>query len=252
MSLLAPIYNGVLDLLARLSSQRTTNLDHIGSARMAKIDTLEVRLTAARALLLEELSVSRMSKIDELERRLTSGRASNLSEIAAARMAKIDTLESRLTAARAAAMDAAITTRAEAATAVSNADLTPARAANLDHVSADRMAKIEKLDTLELRLTQERAGLLDALGIGVPTIKSVQRGVISLTKAGSATINSVNTSKSLLRNLGESATGQISQDKIFGLGISLVLTNSTTISATRSSDAGIPSAAVSWELTEYY
>lgn len=71
-------------------------------------------------------------------------------------------------------------------------------------------------------------------------IKSIQRGVISLPGgSGSATITSVDTAKTELRCLGFSggASGASSQ---------IVLTNSTTISASGTS------TAISWELTESY
>lgn len=81
-------------------------------------------------------------------------------------------------------------------------------------------------------------------------IKSIQRGTISMTSGGStsgtATIASVGTTKTELRMLGASNdfvgdTTAISR---------VVLTNSTTVTATRSSTSG--TTVVSWELTEFY
>lgn len=79
-------------------------------------------------------------------------------------------------------------------------------------------------------------------------IKSVQRGVIVLSGASDiATITAVNTAKTELRYLGMQTN--IVADMTTSL-MQLVLTNSTTITATRQSTGGSPQ--VSWELTEYY
>lgn len=74
-------------------------------------------------------------------------------------------------------------------------------------------------------------------------IKSIQRGVITLTGgAGTATISPVNTNKTELRHLG-------SQSGSAGTGNgTLVLTNSTTVTAASSYATG----TVSWELTERF
>ena len=75
-------------------------------------------------------------------------------------------------------------------------------------------------------------------------IKSIQRGTITATTGGAtATITPVNTAKTELRFLGGSGTDGTSQ----GIVPRLVLTNSTTITATTSSGTGV----VSWELTEW-
>ncbi len=80
--------------------------------------------------------------------------------------------------------------------------------------------------------------------------KSIQRGTISMTSGGStsgtATITSVDTTKTELRFLGSSNdfvgdTTQISR---------VVLTNATTVTASRSGTNG--TTVVSWELTEFY
>ena len=79
-------------------------------------------------------------------------------------------------------------------------------------------------------------------------IKSVQRGVIVLAGAsGTATITAVNTAKTELRYLG--MTTNSAADMTVSL-MRLVLTNSTTITATCQSPGVSPQ--VSWELTEYY
>lgn len=160
MSLLAPIYTGLIDLLTRLNPERAANLDQVTIARMLKIDTLEFRLTAARAALLDGITGARMSKLDDLE--------------------------ARLSAARAALLDAAITSRAPAAGALSTTTWTNGRGANLDQINAERMAKIDtfmavldeirsaasddrmaKIDVIDGRITQERVELIDTLANGV-------------------------------------------------------------------------------------
>lgn len=76
------------------------------------------------------------------------------------------------------------------------------------------------------------------------SIKSTQRGVISLTAgSGTATLSpAVDTSKTQLRHLGASSTSTIQGNA------TLVLTNSTTVTASWGSVTG----TVSWELTEYH
>lgn len=79
-------------------------------------------------------------------------------------------------------------------------------------------------------------------------IKSIQRGVIVLTGvSGTATITAVNTAKSELRYLGMKTSS--AADMTISL-MQVVLTNSTTITATAYVSGGSP--MVSWELTEYY
>ena len=82
-------------------------------------------------------------------------------------------------------------------------------------------------------------------------IKSVQRGTVTVdawTISGSATISSVNTAKSDLTLLGWSSAS----DDVRAVP-RLELTNSTTITATRSSAGGVnAAAAAAWQLVEYY
>ncbi|WP_440110329.1 hypothetical protein [Acidovorax sp. BL-A-41-H1] len=82
---------------------------------------------------------------------------------------------------------------------------------------------------------------------GMSAIKSIQRGVLSASGAASATatISSVNVSKSILIDLGQTASGT-------GVNVCarLELTNSTTLTATRASAAS--DTAVSWQLVEYF
>mgnify|MGYP001570750435 CR=1 FL=1 len=85
--------------------------------------------------------------------------------------------------------------------------------------------------------------------IQVSTIKGIQRGTIVLSAAtGTATITSVDTTKTELRHLGQA--GGAGGEAAGRVLTNIVLTNSTTITATM----GIYSATdtVSWELTEYY
>lgn len=87
-------------------------------------------------------------------------------------------------------------------------------------------------------------------------IKSIQRGTLNINSAvgytsGTATISSVNTSKSVIRWLG-ATTDTISTAWAATLHTRLELTNSTTVTAY----IGGPSGAswlipVSWEVTEY-
>lgn len=81
-------------------------------------------------------------------------------------------------------------------------------------------------------------------------IKSIQRGTISMTSGGStsgtATITSVDTTKTELRLLGASNGSVVDTTAISRV----VLTNATTVTATRSSNSG--TTVVSWELTEFY
>lgn len=80
-------------------------------------------------------------------------------------------------------------------------------------------------------------------------IKSIQRGVITMADpatAATATIQAVNTLKTELRFLGTSSNSGTSNA---GFG-KVVLTNSTTVTASRDGTNG--NCSISWELTEYY
>ena len=79
-------------------------------------------------------------------------------------------------------------------------------------------------------------------------IKSIQRGTITATTGGAtATITPVNTAKTELRYLGGSGTDNVSG--ALTLVPRIVLTNSTTITATVNAASG--NSFVSWELTEW-
>ena len=85
---------------------------------------------------------------------------------------------------------------------------------------------------------------------GARPIKSTQRGVIQLVSsvsAASATIAEVVPGKTMLRFLGVSVDDAQGS---WGLA-NIVLTNSTTITASRRQANGLLTN-VSWELTEYY
>ena len=83
-------------------------------------------------------------------------------------------------------------------------------------------------------------------------IKSIQRGTISITTANTsatATISAVNTAKTELRYLG----GGNYDANLGAVFARIVLTNSTTITASPSSSSTLNGTIiVSWELTEWY
>lgn len=85
-------------------------------------------------------------------------------------------------------------------------------------------------------------------------VKSVQRGVITIagsTGSNTATITAVTTAKSELRLLGSTTatSGGINPNNDF---VKLVLTNTTTVTASRQNPAAPGAIDVSWEITESY
>lgn len=87
-------------------------------------------------------------------------------------------------------------------------------------------------------------------GGGGATIKAIQRGVISISPgntSATATITAVDTAKTELRYLGGSGLDQ----NAYAAVPRVVLTNTTTITATMQYINGITATIVSWELTEY-
>lgn len=84
---------------------------------------------------------------------------------------------------------------------------------------------------------------------GMRAIRSIQRGEITLTTltTGTATVSSVNTAKSDLTYLGCTANGSAVQTIV-----RIVLTNSTTITATRANVGAPDTSVVSWQLVEYF
>lgn len=134
------------------------------------------------------------------------------SYLSATRCAKIDNL------------DAAMSTRAAAATALSSATWTAARAGYLEKLNATP---------------------------GIPgTLKSVQRGVISMASGDStksATIASVDTGKAVLTLLGTAPSGT---SITIPAPAYLELTSATTITAKKTyTDKGV---AVAWQVAEHY
>lgn len=84
----------------------------------------------------------------------------------------------------------------------------------------------------------------------MPSIKSIQRGTITITQpstSATATITAVDVSKTQLRYLGGSRENVDSSISIIPR---IVLTNSTTITAT-SNVSPFSTLSLSWELTEY-
>lgn len=83
---------------------------------------------------------------------------------------------------------------------------------------------------------------------GGAVVKSVQRGVISITgtnTSATATITSVDTAKAELHFIGNT-NNTISSNS----AARIVLTNSTTITATRAS-ATTATTTITWEIKEY-
>ena len=81
-------------------------------------------------------------------------------------------------------------------------------------------------------------------------IKSVQRGVITInniTSSATATISAVTTTKTQLNFLGASTTGSTALES----NPRIVLTNGTTVTATRGNSADV-TITVSYEVIEYY
>lgn len=101
----------------------------------------------------------------------------------------------------------------------------------------------------ELKLWADKVyeALLSTTGSG-SVIKSIQRGTVQITgtnTTGTATVTAVVMANSELREVGQTvSTGSA------GSLAYIVLTNTTTITATRAS-ASSGTTTVSWELTEY-
>jgi hypothetical protein len=163
----------------------------------------------------------------------------------------VNSLLSRLSEGRAAALDkldANISTRAPASTAVSTANATNSRLANLDNLDAAMTSRAAASD-----YTPARAAKLDQLDAAISSrmagIKGIQRGTVTIASnqtSGTATITSVDTAKTELRHLG--ATGVVTGES--GFRNRIALTNATTITATRAS-SNADTVTVGWELTEY-
>lgn len=198
-----------------------------------------------------------------------------IDRITLARMQKVD----EITPERMGRLDAAITSRAAASTALSTTTWTNSRADNLDQIAASRMAKIDtlesrlsvarsdnldqiassrmtKIDTLDARWTDARAGYIDNLASPPLRIKSIQRGVVTVPDSfdaeAVATITPVDTSKTELRFCGvrSSSTTFASQSLA-----TVTLSSATTVTARRDQSGnytGRGTVTVSFEVTEYF
>jgi hypothetical protein len=85
--------------------------------------------------------------------------------------------------------------------------------------------------------------------VGGSPIKSIQRGTITIAgnnTSATATISSVNTSKSMVSFLGSNTGGS----GLFLLG-RVGLTNATTVTATKHSTEGVSETVVSYEVIEF-
>lgn len=164
-------------------------------------------------------------------------------------------LVGRLTASRAAALDqldAPVSTRAVASTALNNSTWSNARAGKLDNLDAAVTSRAPANTALSNGVwTDVHAARLDAQISTRMGIKTLRRGVIEIAGSGvltaTATLDpAVTTSKCELRLLGSRADSQYASVA----SATLVLTNSTTITAARSASTAA-NTYVSWELTEY-
>lgn len=127
-------------------------------------------------------------------------------------------------------IDAAISSRAAAATAVSNADYTAARAALLDAAITGRLGKIN----------------------------SIQEGTVQVAadvSTGTATITSVAVARSILLRLGEAAgtsgAGSVTKNDLSQAQCRLSLTNATTVTATRLTSLTSVSDVVGFMVVEF-
>jgi hypothetical protein len=145
---------------------------------------------------------------------------------------RLKTLVDRLTSGRAANLDnldAAVTTRAAASTALSTASWTSGRAANLDNLDA---AVSSRLSTV---------------------INSIQTGTITIPSGNNstvdATITSVNTSKAVVIPGGYYLSGGVSDPN--GVNVTLHLAGATTVRATHAIDIGAASVVVRYTVVEF-
>lgn len=85
-------------------------------------------------------------------------------------------------------------------------------------------------------------------------IKSIQRGIITISPAqtsATATISSIDPSKSILYHLGVDTSVSDRVTDFITRSAYLTLTNSTTITATTNA-SGVSNLIVSWQIVEYY
>lgn len=88
------------------------------------------------------------------------------------------------------------------------------------------------------------------IGGKTPLIKSIQRGTITITGAASvtATITSVNTASAVVRMVGFTTSGTLTDYQTFPR---VELTNATTVTASVNTSPGANSVVVSYEVIEY-
>lgn len=92
-------------------------------------------------------------------------------------------------------------------------------------------------------------------GFSKGTVKSVQRGTITIDKSqttGTATISSVTTSKSMLILLGTTPTDSGGTQYADYTDAYLTLTSSTVVTATRKSASSSTGVTVSYQIVEFY
>lgn len=142
-------------------------------------------------------------------------------------------LEGRLTAARAGYLDN-LSGGAVALASVMSAT----RGGYLDNLSVGAVALDSKMDivdtnvdTLLTRLSAARAGYLDNLNTPFASIQQGQVNIGTSTGVGTATISSVDLTKSIMLYIGHTsnATGMAADDDL----AHLTLTNTTTVTANR-------------------
>lgn len=138
---------------------------------------------------------------------------------------------------------------------------TSTRAAKLDNLDAAISSRASANTALSTaQWTNTRAGYLDKLNSGVAVaslagklVKSVQRGVIELAigvGSGNLTINAVDTSKAIIVPAGRCYDGGNNYGDMFTNGM-LTFTNSTTVNLERcSNSAGTLRVAV--QVIEFY
>lgn len=171
-------------------------------------------------------------------------------------LSAIQTLLLRWTQTLADRLDATVSSRAPASTALSTATWTSTKAGYLDTPVSSCAPASSALSSGVWTLA--RAAKLDNLDVVLSTctrIKSIQRGSISISGVATsvtATIGAVVTAKTELRFLG--ATSKTGGGSVEAVDMRIELTNSTTITATRQLPSGGSGYAMvgGWELTEFY
>ena len=114
----------------------------------------------------------------------------------------------------------------------------------------------EAIEQLQTATGEARDAILAQLGSGGSSvIKSIQRGVITVTagssnRTGTATINAVNVNKAMLLFLGCTNDGEAEQNDDFKYA-HVKLTNSTTVTAERISGHSRITVYVSYEVIEF-